>query len=173
MVLYIIPYHIISDLLSHCSIEIPLLPKVTSPKLLFHLRKLLEDLAARNTLQDSNHPCNRIPRWERNQYVHMILGDLTSVYFKIKMACYLEKKLFDTLSNFLNEDLFPILWAPYKMILSFVHCMACSFQARAGILLGNCPFLKPYGNNHAELSKGWFCAFHLRPKAGAFKRIFS
>jgi hypothetical protein len=91
MVLYIIPYHIIGDLLSYGSIETRLLPEVTSPKLLFHLRKLLEDLAARNTLQNSNYPCNGIPRWEGNQYVHMILGNLTSVYLKIKMVAISRK----------------------------------------------------------------------------------
>jgi len=146
MVLYIIPYHIISDLLSCCSIEIALFPEMTSPKPLLHFRKFPENIAARNTLQNSNYPRNRIPRRERNQYVNMVLRYLTTVYFKIKMASYLIKKLFYPWANFCNEDFFSILRAPYEMILGFIHCMACSSQAHAVILLEKQPFLKTYSN---------------------------
>ena len=147
VMLYIIPYHIISYLLSHCSIEIPLFPKMTSPQPLSHFGKFLKNLTARNALQNSNHSRNRISGRKRNQYVHMVLSYLTPVYLKIKMTCNLQKQLFYPRANFLSEDLFSILGAPNQMIFSFINRMACSSEAHAVILWGYHIFLKLYGDN--------------------------
>jgi hypothetical protein len=147
MMLYIFPYDIISDLLSHGSIEIPLFPKMSSPKLLLNFRKFLENLTSGNTLQNSNHSRNRIPWRKRNQYVNMVLTYFTAIYFKIKMARYLFKKLSYSRANLLNKNLFPLFRTPDQMILSFINCMACCSQTHAVILWGNQPFLKPYGKS--------------------------
>jgi hypothetical protein len=115
MALSIIPYHLISDLLSHCSVEIPLLPKVTAPKLLFHVRKLLENLTAGNALQNSHHTRNRIPRWERDQRVPMILDPRRphSGLFQNQNGLLSREKLFNPWANSFNEYLFSMLRAPH------------------------------------------------------------
>ena len=149
MILYIIPYYIISYLFTPCPIKISLFLKMTSPELLFNFRKFLENLTIRNAFQNSNYSGNRISRWKRNQYVNMILRYLTSLYFKIKMTCNFIKKLFYPRANFINEDLFSIFRAPNQMIFSFINRMTCSSQGHAVILWAKHIFLKSYGNKPA------------------------
>ena len=120
---------------------------MAAPKLFLGFGEFLESLTAGNTFQNSIHSRNRIPRWKGNQYVNMILRYFPTVYLKIKMAGHLQKKPFCPWANFINKDLFPILWTPYQMVLGFTNRMACSFQAQAVILLGTHPFLKPCGKN--------------------------
>jgi hypothetical protein len=143
----IFPYDIISDLLFHSSIKIALFPKMTSPKLLLNFRKFLENLTSGNTLQNSTHSRNRIPWRKRNQYVNMVLTYFRAIYFKLKVARYLFKKLSYSQANLLNKDLFPLFRTPEQMILSFINCMACCSPAHTVIVWGNHPFLKPYRNH--------------------------
>ena len=151
MMLYIFPYHIIRDLLSDCSKEVPLLPKVASPKFLFRLGKFFENSTARDTLNYSNYFGNRIPGWKRNQQVNMVLCYFAAIYFKIKMARDLFKKLFYPCANFFNQDFLPVFRVPDQMVLGFINRMARSFQAHAGMLKGKPPFLKPCRKYPARL----------------------
>ena len=151
MMLYIFPYHIISDLFSECSKEVPLLPKVASPKFLFRLGKFFENCTARDTLNYSNYFGNRIPGWKRNQEMSMVLCYFTAVYFKIKMAGDLFKELLHPCANSFNQNFFPVFRTPDQMILRFINRMARSFQAHAGILKGKPPFLKPCRKYPARL----------------------
>ena len=174
MMIDIPSYYVVCYLFSNCSVEISLLPKVASPKFILNFRELVKNLAARYTLDYPDHFRYRVSWGKRNQNVNMIFRHCTSIYFKIKMTGYFIKKLFYSWLNVFNKYLFPLFRAPDHMICGFINRMACSFDIHAGILMGTYPFYKPYGygNNHAALRRGWFCAFHLRPKAGAFKRIF-
>ena len=145
MIFNVIPYHIIGNLFSNCSVEISLFPKVASPKLILNFRELVKNLAARYTLYYPYHFRYRVSWGKRNQYVNVIFSHCTSIYFKIKMTGYFIKKLFYSWLNVFNKYLFPIFRAPDQMVFGFINRMACSFDTHAGILMGMYPFYKPYG----------------------------
>ena len=86
-----------------------------------------------------------------DQYVNMSFRHFTSVYFKIKMTCYFNKKLLHSLLNIFFEDLFSIFRTPNHMIFGFISRMACSFHIHAAILVGNQPCYKPYRNTPTRL----------------------
>ena len=123
MMLYILPYHIVCYLFSHRSAEISLFPEMASPKFFLNFRELIENLTARYTFQYSNYFRYRISRWKRYQYVNVIFRYFTTVYFKIKMARYLRKKLLNSWTDFINKNFFPVFWASDQMILGFINRM--------------------------------------------------
>ena len=131
MMLYIFPYHIVCYLFSNCSVEISLFPEMTTPKLFLNLRKFFEYLAARYTFQNPYYFGDRISGRERQQYMNMIFRNFTSVYLKIKMVCYLNKKFFNSILNATSEDLFPVFRTPYQMIFRFINRRTCSFYIHA------------------------------------------
>lgn len=135
MIIYILPYYIVCDLFSDCSAEIPLFPKMSSPQFFLNLRKFFEYLTSRYTFQYPYDSRYRISGWKRQQHMDMIFSNFTSIYLKIKMVCYLYKKLFNSILNFLFENLFPIFRTPDQMIFRFINRMTCSFNIHASYFI--------------------------------------
>ena len=124
-------YYVVCYLFPNCSVEISLFPEMTTPKLFLNLRKFFEYLTARYTFQNPYYFRDRISGRERQQYMNMIFRNFTSVYLKIKMVCYLNKKFFNSILNATSEDLFPVFRTPDKMILRFINRMTCPFDIHA------------------------------------------
>jgi hypothetical protein len=70
----------------------------------------------------------------------MIFRYFTTIYFKIKMAADLHKKLFYPWLDLFTQNLFSVFWTPNQMVGGFINCMARSFQAHATYLTGKAPF---------------------------------
>ena len=163
MLLNILLYNIVGQMFPYCPKKISLLPKMTSPQLLLDLGELLENPTSRNTLHYTNYSGNRITGRKRDQYVNIFFRNLTLVYLKIKLTGNLIEKLFHSCTYIATKYLLPIFRTPNQMILSFIYSMACSFQTHTIY----------YGKSRlSSKRKICFRAFHLRPKVGAFKRIF-
>lgn len=173
MVLNIVPYHIIGDLLSNCSIKISLFPEMAAPKLLLHSWVFLENLTTRYAFQNPYYFRDRIPRGKGKQNVNMLLGNFTSVYFKIKMTRYLNEKFFDPRAYFFTQYLFPVLRAPNQMILGFINRMARSFKGHADSLIGNYPFLKPHAKSPMRHEKWILSRFSSPTKGRSIQALFS
>jgi len=173
MILNIFSYHIIGDLLSNCSIKIPLFPKMTSPKLFFHFWEFFENLTTRYTFQNTYDSRNGILRRKRNQNVNMIFGNFTTVNFKIKVTRYLHEKFFNPRAYFLCQYLFPVFRAPNQMILGFINRMACSFQWHAVILIEKHPFLKPHRKSPMRHEKWILSRFSSPTKGRSIQAHFS
>lgn len=146
---------------------------LASPKFFLNLRELIENLTARYTFQYSNYFRHRISRWKRYQYVNVIFRDFTTVYFKIKMARYLKKKLLHPWTDFINKNLFPVFRTPDQMILGFINRMACSFQTHASILLGKQPSCKPYRKTPIRLVERPLSRFSSPTKGRSIQAHFS
>jgi hypothetical protein len=173
MILNIFSYYIIGDLLSKCSIKIPLFPKMTSPKLLLYFWEFFINFTSRYTFQNSYDSGNGILRRKRNQNVNIIFGNFTAVNFKIKMTRYLNEKFFNPWSYFLFEYLFSVFRAPDQMILSFINRMACCFQCHAVILIGKHPFLKSHGKSPMRHGKWILLRFSSPTKGRSIQALFS
>jgi len=132
MMLNISSDYIVCYLFPNGSEEISLFPKMTSPKLFLNLRKFFENLTARYAFHNPYYFRYRISGRKRHQYVDMIFSNFTSIYLKIKVLCYLNKKFFDSFLNVASEYLFPIFWTPNQMIFRFINRMACSHDIHAG-----------------------------------------
>jgi hypothetical protein len=64
------------DLIPHGPNKISVFPKLSTPKLLLHLRVFLENHTGTDALEHPNHLGNAVPRRKRQENMNMIGTDL-------------------------------------------------------------------------------------------------
>ncbi len=114
------------DFIPHGPRKIPILPKLSSPKLFLHLRKCLKYLTCRNTLEHPYHPCNRIPRRKTQEYMNMIRCHSHLLNFKTIILCNLPNYLLRLFPDIFSLNPFPIFRRPYQMIFRIVDSVSSS-----------------------------------------------
>ena len=166
-------YYVVCYLFSNCSAEISLFPEMTTPKLFLNLWKLFEYLTARYTFQNPYYFGYRISGRERQQYMNMIFRNFTSVYLKIKMVCYLNKKFSNSILNATSEDLFPVFRTPDQMIFRFINRMTCSFDIHAGHFIWKAVFPQALKKSPIRLEKSHLSRFSSPTKGRSIQAHFS
>ena len=106
----------------HTPCKKSIIPKLPSPQLLLHLWKLLKYHPRRYTLQYLNNLRGRIPRWDRQKYMHMIFHHFLLINLKFIPLRYPLKYLLQPLCQLLIQYHFSILWHPNQMVLQIVNC---------------------------------------------------
>ncbi len=128
VILNILPDYLCCNFISYCADEIPVLPKLTTPKLLLDPRIFPENDTCTNTLQNPYNLRNAISWRKRQENVHMIFSYLHCINLKIMILRYLMKYSPYSFSYISTKNPLPILRCPYQMIFCVVYCMWCSFQ---------------------------------------------
>lgn len=149
MMFYIFINYLPSHTVSHCASKIPVFPELARPKPFLDPRKLSKQLPGTYTLYYPNHLPNRIFRWKRYQYMHMICRYFHLLYFHSIFFAYFSNQLFRSfLYLFIFKYLLPIFWTPYQMICCIIDRMTrpphshtfCYTTSRLGLCgLGSLP----------------------------------
>jgi hypothetical protein len=74
--------HLSRDVVPYTADNIAIVPQLSTPQLLLHLRKLLKNHASRNTFQPLHNLSRAIARWGRKKYMYMIVQDFLDINFK-------------------------------------------------------------------------------------------
>src|SRR3970040_3150212 len=155
MIFYISPYYLCCYLIPNTPYKIPITPKLSSPKLLSHLRKFPKYHLGTLTLQYPNYLSRRILGWCTKKYMHVILYYCHPLYIKLIYLCNFSKYFLYLLRYIFSQNHLPVLRYPYKMILKIIYSMMCSFYwAHTQIL-------------YSLLPKGQTC-FHPRSRTTGY-----
>jgi len=99
-------------LISNRPCKIPILPKLSSPQLLLHLRELLKYFSRRDAFQYPYHMRNRTSRWKTQKYVDRIRSYVNLLNFILMTLCYFPKYFFNLLPYILPRSPFSIFGRP-------------------------------------------------------------
>ena len=135
MMIFDIPLdQICGHLVSHRPRKISILPKLPSPQLLLHLRKLIENLTPRYTLQHPNHVSYRIPRWKTQKYMNMIRSYFHLLNLKPMMRRNVRKDFSNSVSNIFSFNPLPVFRRPHQVVFRVVNRMCCSSDYHAALI---------------------------------------
>ena len=126
--------HFRGDSVSHNPDEIPITPKLSTPKMFLQPREFLKDYLGADTLQDLYHFGRRIFGWGREKDMDMIAHDLHRIDLSIILCSNLLKQLLYSLLQLLRQNLFAVFGNPNEMVLDIVDRMLCPFDCHAVIL---------------------------------------
>jgi len=136
--------------------KIPILPKLPSPQLPLHLRKLTKNLTRRYTLQQPNNMSNRTPRRKCQKDMNMILRYSHLLNLKPMVRSHFRKNLTNFLPNIFSLNPFPVFRCPYPIVLRIVNRMG-TLSNRQQVVL------------HYIFSAFGRHTFHSRPQDGVFR----
>jgi hypothetical protein len=130
--------HVGGQLIPDRSRKVPIFPKLTFPEPFLNRWVLSKQLAGADTFQGSHYFADRIFRRERQKDMDMVfryfhLLNVVIVFFSDlpeKLSCPLAQVL-------LREQVFPIFWTPYQMVLGVIDRVTRSSKRHAAIVTRN------------------------------------
>lgn len=126
--------HICTHLVSNRLRKISILPKFSSPQLLFHLWKLIKNLTRQYTLQHPNQVSYRIPRWKTQNYMNMIWSYSHLLDFKPMVPPYLQENLSNSSPNTFSLNPFSVFWRPYQLVFRVVNPMCTPSDCHGSLI---------------------------------------
>ncbi len=141
--------HLRRDSIPSTADKIAIVPQLSSPQGLLHLRKLLKNQARRNTLQPLHDVGQTRARRDRKNYMHRIGHDCLRINVKSIPLGNLLENHFQPTSHSLLQNHSPIVGDPYQMICEIVDNTTgplethTSKNTKFSPLRGLAPFLPP------------------------------
>lgn len=143
MILNILFYCVTRDFISDCSNKISIFPKFSTPQFSLHFWISKKYLLGAYTFENSYYLSNRVFWRDAREYMHMVFSYLHLFYLTISGRQYLFKQFFNCFLQFIIYS-FPIFRGPYKMITSFIYCMAQSLKAHATYYTNYFKYCNPF-----------------------------
>ena len=125
LILNIFPDYLRRYFVSYTPHEVAVLPYHPRPHRFAYIRKLLEYLSRRYTLHYLYHSCRSI-RWRGfEEHMHVVFHYFHRVYIEVIFLRNLPKNLFNILTNFITQNMHPILRHPHQVIFQVVDGVFC------------------------------------------------
>ena len=112
-----------SDFIANTPDKIPVIPKLSRPKLFPELGKLLECLSRRDTLHYLHHLSRRVFRRGFGKYMHVVFHYFHSIYVKAVLFSYMQEDPFKIFRYLSAEYLLPIFGYPHQMVFKVIDGM--------------------------------------------------
>ncbi len=128
MIFAIISNHLCGYFVANGSSKISVLPKFSTPELLFHFRMLFENYTGTDALEHRYHLGNRVARGKGQKDMDMVFCDLKGIYLKAVMYGNLLKDFFCSFSQISTQDPFSIFRRPYQVVFRIIDRMAGSLH---------------------------------------------
>ena len=131
MIRNVVPNHICRYFVANGAAKVSIFPKLSTPKLFFYFRVLLEYYDGTDILQHPYHLGGGVPRRKGQKDMDMVLCDLKGIYLKIVIYGNFLKDLFRSFFEIFSQDPFSLLRCPYQMIFRIIERMRSPFQFHA------------------------------------------
>ncbi|TSC67494.1 MAG: hypothetical protein G01um101472_406 [Parcubacteria group bacterium Gr01-1014_72] len=113
------------NLIAHRSDEVPIAPEFSSPQLLLHLWKFLEDLSCGYAFQNIDN-LGGSNAWGGGGVEMEVVGlDILLDDFKSIRPCYFGKEVFKKFLHLFGQHPFSVLGWPDKVVIQLVDRVCC------------------------------------------------
>jgi len=122
--------------------KIAVVPQFPCPKLLPQIGELIEYFTGRDTFHYLYHPRWRVPGRYFYKYVNMVFHNFHRIYPEIIFLSNLIKYDLQVIRNLSVQNMFPVFWYPYQVVLQIIDCMLASSYSHAAVILKPNPFMQ-------------------------------